>query len=266
MNPVNGGIPASDRRQIAIIKAVTVFILNMLYIVLIVFELIMFMIKKIGMTITEYIRKYIIQNDSLLIDNIDVIHPIWPIEEYASSGRRWVWFIPITPPISALTLAVIAMIILDSVLVVVIIRSESGANFCHVDNVRQLIHDSDDITEGYQKWHGAIPSLINIAVIIIHMGSLCITGWYSIDIPSNINMDPRACDRKYLIEASVSWFDFVIIIRGMNLSMLISSMIHAINQLGLIIVNTVLINNVVYIAHRNGVWLSIKIWRSWTPY
>lgn len=76
MNPVNGGIPASDRRQIAIIKAVTVFILNMLYIVLIVFELIMFMIKKIGMTITEYIRKYIIQNDSLLIDNIDVIHPI----------------------------------------------------------------------------------------------------------------------------------------------------------------------------------------------
>lgn len=75
-------------------------------------------------------------------------------------------------------------------------------------------------------------------------------------------MDPRACDRKYLIEASVSWFDFVIIIRGMNLSMLISSMIHAINQLGLIIVNTVLINNVVYIAHRNGVWLSIKIWRS----
>jgi hypothetical protein len=38
-----------------------------------------------------------------------------------------------------------------------------------VDSVRQLIHDSDAITEGYQKWHGAIPSLINIAIIIVHV-------------------------------------------------------------------------------------------------
>jgi hypothetical protein len=90
INPVNGGIPASDIRQIAIIRAVNVFILNILYIVLIVFELIIFIMRKIGITINEYIRKYIIQKDDLLTDNIDVIHPIWPIDEYASSGRRCV--------------------------------------------------------------------------------------------------------------------------------------------------------------------------------
>lgn len=90
-------------------------------------------------------------------------------------------------------------------------------------------------------------------------------GWLSIDIPNNIIIDPKAWDKKYLIEASVSWLDFVIIISGINLNILISSIIHAINQFGLIIVKIVLIINITYIAHKNGVWLSIKIWRSWTP-
>jgi hypothetical protein len=71
---------------------------------------------------------------------------------------------------------VIARIILDCNLYVVIISSDSGASFCHVDSVKQLIHESDAITEGYQKWHGAIPNLMNIAVIIIHDGSDCIIG------------------------------------------------------------------------------------------
>jgi hypothetical protein len=61
-------------------------------------------------------------------------------------------------------------------LYVIIIRSESGASFCHVDSVKQLIHDNEAITEGYQKWHGAIPNLMNIAVIIIHIDSDCIIG------------------------------------------------------------------------------------------
>lgn len=64
--------------------------MNILYIVLIVFELIIFIIKKIGITISEYIMKYIMQNDDLLIDSIDVIHPICPIDEYASNGRKCV--------------------------------------------------------------------------------------------------------------------------------------------------------------------------------
>jgi len=77
-----------------------------------------------------------------------------------------------------------------------------------------------------------------------------------------MSIDPSACDRKYLIDASVSWFDFVAIIIGMNLNIFTSNMIHALNQFGLIIVNSVLIINIRYIAHKNGVWLSIKIWRS----
>lgn len=130
----------------------------------------------------------------------------------------------------------------------------------------QLVHDSDAITDGYQKWHGAIPSLINIATVISHIGIVWYVGWYNILIPRSISIDPRACDRKYLIAASVSWFDFVAIIIGINLSILISNIIHALSQFGLIIVITVLKNSNKYIAHINGVWLSIKVWRSWTPY
>jgi hypothetical protein len=108
--------------------------------------------------------------------------------------------------------------------------------------------------------------LINIAIIIVHVEIDWFIGWYSILIPSNISIDPNAWDKKYLIDASVSWFDFVDNINGINLSILISSIIHAINQFGLIIVINVLIISSEYIAHKNGVWLSIKIWRSWTPY
>lgn len=64
-----------------IIIAIIVFILNMLYIDLIVFELIMFMITKIGATMMEYIKKYVMQKADLLIDSIDTIHPICPIDE-----------------------------------------------------------------------------------------------------------------------------------------------------------------------------------------
>jgi hypothetical protein len=38
----------------------------------------------------------------LLILSIDIIHPMWPIDEYANRGRRCVWLIPIIPPINAL--------------------------------------------------------------------------------------------------------------------------------------------------------------------
>lgn len=220
---------------------------------------------KIGTTIIEYIKKYDIQNIDLLIDSIDTIHPMWPIDEYANNGRRCVWFIPSTPPTNALIPAVVARIVLDCVLYVVIISRVRGASFCQVDRVRQLIHDSEAITEGYQKWHGAIPSLMNIATIIVHIGIDWFIGWYIILIPRSITIEPKACDKKYLIDASVSWLDFVDIISGMNLNILISSIIQAVSQLGLIIVINVLMINSEYIAHKNGVWLSIKIWRSWTP-
>lgn len=81
INPVNGGIPARDNILIAIKMVITIFVLNKLYIDLIVFELIVFMIKKIGATTTVYIIKYTIQNIILLMDSIDTIHPMCPIDE-----------------------------------------------------------------------------------------------------------------------------------------------------------------------------------------
>lgn len=37
---------------------------------------------------------------------------------------------------------------------------DSGASFCQVDRIRAGIHEIDVITDGYQKWHGAIPILM----------------------------------------------------------------------------------------------------------
>jgi len=81
INPVRGGTPANDNIKIAIANTNTVLFLNKLWRVLIVFELIVLIIRKIGRTIIEYIIKYIIQNIYLLIASIDVIHPICPIDE-----------------------------------------------------------------------------------------------------------------------------------------------------------------------------------------
>ena len=67
--------------KIAIRNSNIVFILNKLYSVLIVFELIILIIRKIGRTINWIYIKYIMQNIYLLIDSIDVIHPICPIDE-----------------------------------------------------------------------------------------------------------------------------------------------------------------------------------------
>jgi len=57
INPVNGGMPAKDSILIAIRIVIVAFVLNKLYIDLIVFELAVFMIKKIGATTKVYIIK-----------------------------------------------------------------------------------------------------------------------------------------------------------------------------------------------------------------
>jgi hypothetical protein len=57
INPVKGGMPAKDSILIAIRIVITIFVLNKLYIDLIVFELMIFMIRKIGATTTVYIMK-----------------------------------------------------------------------------------------------------------------------------------------------------------------------------------------------------------------
>ncbi len=48
---------------------------------MIVFELIVLRMMKIGNTIIEYIMKYVMQNMYLLMANIDVIHPMCPMDE-----------------------------------------------------------------------------------------------------------------------------------------------------------------------------------------
>lgn len=65
-----------------------------------------------------------------------------------------------------------------------------------------------------------------------------------------------------MIAASVSWFDLDCKIIGMNASMLISNMIHAVSQLGAVAVMIVLIISVITIIEMNGVKVSIKIWKS----
>lgn len=74
-----------------------------------------------------------------------------------------------------------------------------------------------------------------------------------IDDPISSSIDPSACDRKYLIAASVSWFDFDCRIIGINLNMLISNIIHAVIQFGAIAVITVLEISIISIIEINGV-------------
>jgi hypothetical protein len=64
--------------------------------------------------------------------------------------RRWVWFIPISPPPTALNPATVSRIFEESV-EMTIDRRNSGAIFCHVDKMRQFIHEIEDITDPYQK-------------------------------------------------------------------------------------------------------------------
>lgn len=258
INPVRGGIPANDNIDtINIILFIKLF-LNVLYILLIDFELEEFITINTGITIIEYIIKYIIQEEVLLIPSIEIIHPIWPIDEYASRARRWVWLIPRIPPIKAFIAATVINIALEFDLYETDINSDKGANFCQVDRIRQFIHDRDNITEGYQKWHGAAPSLINIERMIIIFDISCIINWFISLILSNIIIDPIAWERKYLMEASVSWLYFDFIMIGINLNMFNSNIIHAIIQFGLSMVITDLSISIQYIVYIKGDWFSIK--------
>lgn len=192
------------------------------------------------------------------------IHPKWPIEEYANNGRRCVWLIPINPPVNAFNPATISIVLDDESLAIVEI-SDNGAIFCHVDKIRQFLHEIEDIIDGYQKWHGNAPSFSNSASKSVVTINVPIFGWNIITEPaSNIN-EPKAWTRKYFVAASVSWFDLDIQIIGRKDNMLISNIIHAVIQLGLIRVMTVLPIIVIYILYKNGDEKNIKVWTSWTP-
>jgi len=143
---------------------------------------------------------------------------MWPIDEYAIIVRICLWFIPITPPTRAFVPAINIINCVDF-WGKIKARIAKGASFCHVDRIKQEVHEIEDITEGYQKWQGTLPSFNRIAVMRamgiklgkdekdIHIDILDISN----------NADPMACARKYLIEPSVSWLFFVCIIMGINL-------------------------------------------------
>lgn len=91
-----------------------------------------------------------------------------------------------------------------------------GASFCQVDKTKQDIQDTETITDGYHAWHGAIPNLITIdnksIKSIRRLGELIKNHIEILDI--SITLDPKACAKKYLIDASVSWFNLDIIKTG----------------------------------------------------
>jgi hypothetical protein len=55
-----------------------------------------------------------------------------------------------SPPPTALNPATVSRIF-EEVVEMIIDRRNSGAIFCHVDKMRQFIHEIEDITDGYQK-------------------------------------------------------------------------------------------------------------------
>jgi len=83
---------------------------------------------------------------------------------------------------------------------------DKGASFCHVVRIRAGIHDIDVITEGYHRWHGAIPIfIINEIRRIIYIEELNLLITYVfIDLMIR-SLDPRAWTKKYFTAASVSW-------------------------------------------------------------
>jgi len=102
-----------------------------------------------------------------IIISILVIHPIWVIDEYAIIDLIFLWFIPIIPPVKAFKAAVIIIILGEQWDCIMNDRTDKGPSFCQVDRIRQFIQEIDDITEGNQKWHGAIPNFNRIAVMMI---------------------------------------------------------------------------------------------------
>jgi len=167
---------------------------------------------------------------------------MWVIDEYAIIVRKWDWFIPISPPSSALIIATV-IIKVEHELFRINAKITNGASFCHVARIIHDVQDRDVITEGNQKWNGAIPSFSRIAAVsnifmcakdTVHCDNLVIS----------INLDPSAWAMKYLMDASVSWLDFEWDISGINLSILISIAIHKKSQFVLASAIMVLISKV----------------------
>lgn len=141
----------------------------------------------------------------------------------------------------------------------------NGASFCHVDSTKQEIHEMEVITDGYHRWHGAIPifniSETNSKILMYSIGIELLNHIDSLAI--NITLDPRAWAKKYLIEASVSWFELVNMIKGIKDNRFSSIPAHKNIQFEL--ENTIIVLRSIKEIHikLNGVYF-IKIWQSRT--
>lgn len=68
------------------------------------------------------------------------------------------------PPSSALRPAITGIIDFDDCIVKKT-RIDRGASFCQDDKIVHEIHEMEVITDGYQKWQGALPSFSKMEVI-----------------------------------------------------------------------------------------------------
>ena len=104
-------------------------------------------------------------------NKVQEIHPICPIEEYASIFRVLIWFRP--PQAPMITDSVEQRIISsDRTKEVRLATRYSGAIFCQQAIMMPFLKVRPLSTSGNQKWHGASPSFIINASVIME----CING------------------------------------------------------------------------------------------
>lgn len=168
------------------------------------------------------------------INLAEIIHDIWPIEEYANSGRRLVWFIPPIPPTRAPNKIENKITGFDELLNINK-KISIGLIFCHEIRTSAIGHLNFDIIIGNHQWHGVIPSFIRSLinkVVKIKLFEKIVSVWkFWIIIIEIIKVEAQAWVKKYLVVASVSWFIEGVIIIGMNDKRFSSKPIHIINHL-----------------------------------
>jgi len=150
---------------------------------------------------------------------------------------------PNTPPSSALidAITIIILCMADDIIIAIYAK---GASFCHVDKIKQLIHDIADITEGYHRWNGAAPIFKASLIVKTTWAMRFNVLWKFINILDiNSNLDPSAWFRKYFTEASVSWKLLDEHMIGIKHNRFNSIAIHINNQFVLEIANIVLVSN-----------------------
>lgn len=147
--------------------------------------------RKIGVTVMKYSKRY--DMHMMGVEDKIIIHPKCLIDEYAKIVRRLVWFSPIIPPTVVPVIAIRVVCFGNDLEIYENDRRIRGAIFCHVERIKQFIHDRDVITEGNHKWHGAAPSFSNSDVIRMMVARfLSIKALIIIDDPSSRSIDPSA--------------------------------------------------------------------------